>query len=190
MDVNTEVHKDSDGSAMHESIVNDDSNEKVESVISVLLCERCKVPITSYDDILTERESSAWAEQVYAYELELFADKPPLWCYSATNPSDRRFDLLRCSAAAVTTHRTVKLSGPWSNKHSFFVGYQWAFAACAICGNFLGWGFSKLTEGTVDVDDQESNNGQGDNNCVSESVDVSGDADAEINNDSGDEEAN
>ncbi|KEG09634.1 hypothetical protein DQ04_04911030 [Trypanosoma grayi] len=66
-----------------------------EEVLSVLLCMQCRAPICRYEDIFSNRATDVWAAQVYAYELDLFDDKPPLWCCSATNPSARRFDLVR-----------------------------------------------------------------------------------------------
>lgn len=117
-----------------------------EDLISVLLCGTCRAPITDHNNILGCREESVWAQQAFAYEVDLFADCPPLWCYSATNPQGRRFDIIRCTATAVNRYRTVTLSGPWSGEHSFFVGHKWCYASCNTCSSFLGWAFCRASE--------------------------------------------
>ncbi|ORC85998.1 uncharacterized protein TM35_000311840 [Trypanosoma theileri] len=115
-------------------VVDDDDDNK--DVIAVLLCNQCKSPLCSVDDILAHRASDAWMAQVYAYELDLFNDCGPLWCYSATNPAARRFDIIRCHPSTA-----MFLRGPWSREHSFFLGHEWCYSSCGICGRFLGWGF-------------------------------------------------
>lgn len=35
----------------------------------------------------------------------------------------------------------IKLRGVYSSDHSFFVGYDWCYALCDCCANFIGWGF-------------------------------------------------
>ncbi|KAH8605041.1 hypothetical protein ERJ75_001661200 [Trypanosoma vivax] len=117
--------------------------------IAVLLCGECRGPIAHYNEILGCRSDHVWAAQVFPYELDLFADHPSLWCYSATNPAQKRFDFLRCAPATVTKSRTVVLKGPWSVEHSFFVGYEWCFANCGVCSGFVGWGFRKMMDGPV-----------------------------------------
>ncbi|RNF23943.1 uncharacterized protein Tco025E_02680 [Trypanosoma conorhini] len=112
-----------------------------EQFVPALLCRYCRMPISQYGEILPHRAADAWASQVYAYELELFDDKPPLWCYSATNPSAQRFDVVRCDAAIAFQRRFLRLCGAWSAEHTFFVGHEWRCAVCKTCNNFLGWGF-------------------------------------------------
>lgn len=75
--------------------------------VEVLLCDGCRCPIGSVWDVLpAAADAPAWTAHVYSYELDLFANgAAPLQAYSATNPSQRRFDLLRL-APYVTVHCT------------------------------------------------------------------------------------
>ncbi|CAG9569672.1 conserved hypothetical protein [Leishmania major strain Friedlin] len=77
-----------------------------QDTVEVLLCDSCRCPIGSLWDVLPAEEAvPVWRDQVYSYELDLFANgSPPIQAYSATNPSARRFDLLRL-APYVTLHR-------------------------------------------------------------------------------------
>lgn len=75
--------------------------------IEAFLCDNCRCPIgTMWDVLPAEVHAPAWKDHVYSYELDLF-DKgaPPIQAYSATNPSKRRFDLLR-----LAPHVTVQAS--------------------------------------------------------------------------------
>ncbi|RNF09352.1 hypothetical protein TraAM80_02226 [Trypanosoma rangeli] len=124
-----------------------------EKFVPVLLCTYCRMPIAQYGEILSHRATDAWASQVYTYELELFDDNPPLWCYSATNPSAHRFDLVRCDAAIALGHRRIQLTGAWSAEHTFFLGHEWRYAVCKNCNSFLGWGFRPSLQPSNDVED-------------------------------------
>ncbi|KPA77551.1 hypothetical protein ABB37_06927 [Leptomonas pyrrhocoris] len=75
--------------------------------IEAFLCDNCRCPIGTVWDVLpAEAHAPVWKDQVYSYELDLFANgSPPIQAYSATNPSKRRFDLLRL-APYVTVHGT------------------------------------------------------------------------------------
>ncbi|CBZ24213.1 conserved hypothetical protein [Leishmania mexicana MHOM/GT/2001/U1103] len=83
-----------------------------QDTVEVLLCDTCRCPIGLLWDVLpAEAAVPVWREQVYTYELDLFANgSPPIQAYSATNPSARRFDLLRL-APHVTLHRVSTPSG-------------------------------------------------------------------------------
>ncbi|CBZ32022.1 hypothetical protein, conserved [Leishmania donovani] len=78
-----------------------------QGTVEVLLCDGCRCPIGSLWDVLPAEEAvPVWREQVYSYELDLFANgSPPIQAYSATNPSARRFDLLR-----LAPHVTLRLA--------------------------------------------------------------------------------
>lgn len=145
--------------------------------VEVLLCDGCRCPIGSVWDVLpAEAHAPAWTAHVYSYDLDLFTSgAPPLQAYSATNPSKRRFDLLRlaphvtvhhtpptaANTAAVSTAITTTTRAPslvecsteeYSTEHSFFTGYAWCYCHCGNCGAFLGWGFAaegRLQNGTT-----------------------------------------
>ncbi|AIN95974.1 hypothetical protein LPMP_090580 [Leishmania panamensis] len=93
--------------------------------IAALLCDNCRCPIGSLWDVLpAEAAVPAWREQVYSYELDLFADgSPPIQAYSATNPNAHRFDLLRLTPY-VTVHRA---SAPSSAAPPLDVGASQAY---------------------------------------------------------------
>jgi hypothetical protein len=75
--------------------------------IEAFLCDKCHCPIGSVWDVLpAEAHAPAWREHVYCYELDLFANgSPSIQAYSATNPSKRRFDLLRLAPQVTVHHR-------------------------------------------------------------------------------------
>ncbi|KPI86387.1 hypothetical protein ABL78_4538 [Leptomonas seymouri] len=83
----------------------DSTTATAAETVAVLLCDSCRCPIGSEWDVLpAEVHAPVWKDQVYSYELDLFANgSPPIQAYSATNPSKRRFDLLRL-APHVTVH--------------------------------------------------------------------------------------
>ncbi|EKG02463.1 hypothetical protein TCSYLVIO_006509 [Trypanosoma cruzi] len=126
----------------------------VEQFVPALICMRCYMPIAQYDEILPHRATDAWASQVYTYELDLFENKPPLWCYSATNPSTHRFDLVRCDAVIALRRHLLSFYGQWSAEHSFFVGHEWCCVACRACQNFLGWGFRRTLNVPRDTENE------------------------------------
>lgn len=141
-----------------------------DGTVAVLLCDGCRCPIGSIWDVLPAEETApAWKRHVYSYELDLFNNgTAPVQAYSATNPSARRFDLLRLAPqvmvrrpAATAAPSTSPTAAPpaasttvlapafvecdtavYSTEHSFFTGYAWCFAHCGNCGAFLGWGFA------------------------------------------------
>lgn len=118
--------------------------EEEEEATPALLCAHCRTSLAGFDEILSHRTTDAWAAHVYAYELDIFSNKPPFWCYSATNPQERRFDLVRCDVAIAARRKRVELRGLWSSEHTFFVGHEWCYAMCGACNAFLGWGFRRV----------------------------------------------
>lgn len=97
-------------------------------------CAACKLPILEESEIIEER-AETWKQAVYPYEL-LLLDRE-CWCYSATNPGDVRFDVIR----VLPTAAGVALRSRPSPEHSWFPGYAWRMAHCVSCYNHLGWGF-------------------------------------------------
>lgn len=141
------------------------SSTSSEPVMPVLLCGNCRRPIAASADILPERHERAWKDHVYCYQLDLFENGTEVWAYSATNPTEARFDLVRVRPTSLNVKRNpveasssaigpsappeqheegeplVSLHGTYSPEHSFFIGYSWCYCQCMNCGAFLGWGF-------------------------------------------------
>ncbi|KAK7197525.1 hypothetical protein NESM_000702300 [Novymonas esmeraldas] len=84
------------------------------ATIEVLLCDGCRCPVASARDVLKAEETvPTWKKHVYSYDVDLFMNgSAPLQAYSATNPSARRFDLLRVapcvSVYAATPRHTAE----------------------------------------------------------------------------------
>eukprot|EP01004_Peranema_trichophorum_P009705 NODE_8452_length_677_cov_31.944043_g7828_i0.p1 GENE.NODE_8452_length_677_cov_31.944043_g7828_i0~~NODE_8452_length_677_cov_31.944043_g7828_i0.p1 ORF type:complete len:189 (-),score=39.83 NODE_8452_length_677_cov_31.944043_g7828_i0:31-597(-) len=113
----------------------DDTTQTIPT-FSVLSCSSCGFPIVKEEDLIEERIDT-WSKVVYAYQLAVL-DKE-IWCYSATNPSDRRFDVARVKPCMEST----RITGKPTPEHTWFPGYSWSMASCKVCGAHLGWGFSK-----------------------------------------------
>lgn len=105
--------------------------------IPCLLCDSCDMPICSMSDIIFDR-ASVMDSSVYSYELDLLGED--IWVYSATNPSTRRFDVVRVSSSVVNM-KTVKCEKGFSMEHTWFPPYAWCMCECSSCGRHLGWGF-------------------------------------------------
>ena len=67
------------------------------------------------------------------------------WCYSATNPSQQRFDIIRVSGKINTIRSHILDNSEPSTEHSWFPPYSWKTACCAICSQHLGWYFQGET---------------------------------------------
>eukprot|EP00037_Helgoeca_nana_P003213 m.38817 g.38817 ORF g.38817 m.38817 type:complete len:331 (-) comp13513_c0_seq1:1969-2961(-) len=104
--------------------------------VETLVCGKCRHPLVRPADLITARIDT-WADAVYAYELDVL-DSEGVFCYSATNPGDTRFDVVRSkpSSTGLVTH------GDPTPEHSWFPGFLWSFAHCGACDAHLGWGFS------------------------------------------------
>lgn len=99
-----------------------------------LNCVACKHPVCKAEEII-EQKADTWKQAVYPYEL-LLCDRE-CWCYSATNPGDVRFDVVR----VLPTAHGVTLRRRATPEHSWFPGYAWRMASCSTCTTHLGWGF-------------------------------------------------
>lgn len=108
-----------------------------------MVCQQCRYPIVSPDNVIPGR-AETWAKTVFAYELDIMGRQ--VWCYSATNPSAHRFDVLRARprlGAAIAVTRAPDVT------HSWFPGFAWQMASCAACDTHLGWAFSTAREGSA-----------------------------------------
>ena len=100
--------------------------------IPVLCCSRCNIPLAVLEDLLLDR-IPIYSPACFAYELEILGQT--IFAYSATNPGDIRFDVIRLSFKP-----SVIISSEPSAEHSWFPPYRWQMASC-ICGQHLGWSF-------------------------------------------------
>lgn len=103
-----------------------------------LLCGGCNAPVSLSSSILSEKVD-VLRSHVYSYDLEVFGREISM--YSATNPNDNRFDVLRVKMDASSSLR-LNLSGDYCPDHSWFPPYEWCFANCRRCDAHLGWGFA------------------------------------------------
>jgi len=101
-----------------------------------LSCDRCGYILCTLEEVYNEG-TEVFEEAVYTYEFEI-GDKL-VSAYSATNPDEHRFDVVRVNKSAVG--RGIKCRGVPTVHHSWFRGYAWNIANCMTCGQFLGWGF-------------------------------------------------
>ncbi|KAK3265619.1 hypothetical protein CYMTET_25713 [Cymbomonas tetramitiformis] len=113
-----------------------------------LVCQGCEYPIAFKGDLLPERWPEHFKEAVFAYELDLLGDEA-VWCYSATNPADVRFDVVRLK----NTARAV-VFGQFNPEHSWFPGTAWRMAHCPVCARHLGWNFAALSK-VIDSSDSD-----------------------------------
>ena len=106
---------------------------------SAFACASCERPVTLVDEVIVERYGSTLNSHVFAYELEVL-DKD-VWCYSATNPNDDRFDVCRFGTVN-GVH--VRVHGSPTAEHSWFPPYLWRMASCPTCAAHLGWAFVEV----------------------------------------------
>ncbi len=87
---------------------------------------------------------------MFPYQVEVLDQD--CCCYSATNPSDHRFDLLRVSGTAQHTppetviaptpaRQYIIVSADQSDVCSWFPPFNWAMTWCWNCYEHLGWAF-------------------------------------------------
>eukprot|EP00040_Diaphanoeca_grandis_P026265 m.146928 g.146928 ORF g.146928 m.146928 type:complete len:271 (+) comp30507_c1_seq3:64-876(+) len=105
---------------------------------NLLVCSACRYPICSGVEIISDRFTS-WEKAVYSYQLDLL-DLDDVWCYSATNTHDYRFDVTRIKPPP--QGRVVYIGTP-TDEYTWFPGFDWRMCHCGACGCHLGWGFSK-----------------------------------------------
>ena len=113
---------------------NDDLEDETYPFESVMCCSNCLAVIAKQPDLITE-PAATLKEATFQYSLDML--DTPTQCYSATNEHDHRFDVSRFKASATN----VELSKDTSDQYSWFPGHSWSIAACAECGQHLGWGF-------------------------------------------------
>eukprot|EP00755_Sulcionema_specki_P016209 Sspe_Gene.61430::Locus_34100_Transcript_1_1_Confidence_1.000_Length_760::g.61430::m.61430 len=121
------------------------------SPVSLLACQKCNFPIALKCDIFKEK-FDVWSAAVYTYELDVLDED--VACYSATNPGDYRFDVVRTKPTA-----WVKTRGVPTQEHTWFPGYGWVMANCAACGCNVGWGFHRMHAGQPSGDHMDEEGG-------------------------------
>ncbi|CAE7560221.1 ohgt [Symbiodinium pilosum] len=103
---------------------------------SWLVCAACTYPLVRAEELIEEkfecRKDVAWV-----YELGVLEQQ--VWCYSATNAHDHRFDVVRVLPTGL--HRSLAVEGNPTAEFSWFPGFAWAMAHCSHCNRHLGWAF-------------------------------------------------
>lgn len=114
-----------------------------------LVCanDRCGLPLIMNDELVEEKFDS-WKKVTWTYEMPVL-DHESIWCYSATNAHDRRFDVVRTLPTPLD--RSLECRGRPDPEFSWFPGYSWSMAHCRQCGVHLGWGFSPDEEPPSEV---------------------------------------
>lgn len=136
--------------------------------VSYLVCRGCGVPYCRAADVIAA-PAAVLTSHVYAYELDVLGVEGT--AYSATNPTDARFDVVRLAPRVAVVRATASdnaagdtdddytdagggagVPGPclrcderFSPEHSWFTGFEWAMLSCAGCGAHRGWGFRPTT---------------------------------------------
>jgi hypothetical protein len=116
----------------------------------VMVCSHCMFPILTDPAQILSFPAEVKADTVYQYELDVLGAERPV--YSATNPAQQRFDVMRTTAALAT----VEDRGEPEDEASWFPGYAWTNAHCKACGIMLGWGFVESKATIDDVDDEDT----------------------------------
>lgn len=113
------------------------TSDESSGLTNCFVCAKCRYPLCAVDDIINE-PFECWKQAVYSYELDI-GDRE-VWCYSATNTHDYRFDVAR-----IKPPRGMQISyvGAPTDEHSWFPGFEWRMAHCGACKTHLGWGFSR-----------------------------------------------
>mmetsp|Transcript_51963 Transcript_51963/g.121675 ORF Transcript_51963/g.121675 Transcript_51963/m.121675 type:complete len:335 (-) Transcript_51963:71-1075(-) len=133
-----------------------------------LVCENCGLPLVEQAEVIEEKFVT-WNTVVWPYELTVL-DRDS-WCYSATNPSNARFDIVRVLPSVVG--RSIKRRGSPTPEYSWFPGFGWCMAHCQMCGKHLGWTFSPNADsGTGEADANSESQTQAASQDVEEAEDV------------------
>ncbi|KAJ9443181.1 hypothetical protein DIPPA_17625 [Diplonema papillatum] len=111
--------------------------EEPRDAVSCLVCQQCENPVCTMDDLCTEK-AVVWGDAVFAYEMDIH-DKS-YWTYSATNPSQKRYDVVRLKKQ-VLDEGLYAANVAASADHSWFPPYAWKVCECKSCGSFMGWAF-------------------------------------------------
>merc|ERR1719438_232083 len=72
-----------------------------------LVCERCSFPLVSEAELIEEKFET-WEKVTWSYELGVLS-RESIWCYSATNAHDNRFDVVR--ALPSVAERSIRITG-------------------------------------------------------------------------------
>lgn len=122
-----------------------------------LVCGTCNFPLALKEDLHRE-PVEPWRPAVFSYQFDIFngghiveegeeSEHPDaVLAYSATNPGQHRFDVVLvkpCPGVRIEPARGPK--GHWTRptiEHTWFRGYGWRQAYCAVCQNHVGWGYS------------------------------------------------
>lgn len=102
-----------------------------------MVCAHCDLPLFNQVALIREKFDT-WTQVAWSYELEVMGFDS-VWCYSATNQHDSRFDVVRAGKAA---SHGVTVRGTPTAEFSWFPGFSWSMASCRGCKTHLGWGFS------------------------------------------------
>mmetsp|Transcript_15212 Transcript_15212/g.17227 ORF Transcript_15212/g.17227 Transcript_15212/m.17227 type:complete len:218 (+) Transcript_15212:175-828(+) len=101
----------------------------------------CKHPVAFKGDVITTKIRTL-DSHVFSYDLDMF-DGEAAPAYSATNPSDSRFDVV-CFKGKNVADR-VFIHGTATSDHSWYPPHLWRFVYCLKCKQrLLGWAFYKL----------------------------------------------
>lgn len=106
------------------------------------VCQTCENPVAAASELLPERVA-VLNEAVYAYELSVL-DSDSCACYSATNPSDQRYDVARFRPPSGRPR--LVYAGDTSTEHSWFPPHTWQCVFCPLCRTHLGWAFSDAAQ--------------------------------------------
>jgi len=107
----------------------------VDSGVLALCCASCGHVVATAEELLPDRVDCRTGS-VWGYELDLL--ETTAYCYSATNPSDARFDVARFNAAACAR---AHFAGEPSDECTWFPPHRWINASCAGCPRQVGWVF-------------------------------------------------
>lgn len=123
--------------AIDEAMAGGDAAPKAAETVAWLVCERCRFPLVRSDELIGEK-FDCWQKVTWSYELTVLS-RESIWCYSATNPDDDRFDIVRTLPSVAG--RSIRTRGDPTSEYSWFPGYSWTVAHCHQCHWHLGWGF-------------------------------------------------
>jgi hypothetical protein len=101
-----------------------------------LLCAHCAATIVADTSELLHEQAPCREGSVWSYELEIL--ETSVFVYSATNPTDDRFDVARVGPAACAR---LIFEGEPTPEHSWFPPFGWVNASCRRCQHQLGWVF-------------------------------------------------
>ncbi|MDP2438343.1 MAG: hypothetical protein Q8P67_21565 [archaeon] len=135
--------------------------DELEDKVTTLACSECNFPVACAEQVFVDK-FPCWEAEVYSYPLEILG-LDEVWCYSATNPSKRRFDVVRVTGASPGV---CSAPDPPTLHHTWFPGFGWSMASCVSCSAHLGWAFvdasqhpGRVLEGLEDQEEYGNGNG-------------------------------